>query len=206
MHLALRGNALLWWRNLKRRGINVNVWKDVRSEFLDTYAPKITGQTAHAIGQLEQKASETVNDYFNRLDQIFEEILASFPAVATSQVKTYDNLRNHIQKQLFTGGLKESICVEVLKAQSATLMDSLKEASKVELILKKPVNQLFAIDETEDEHETDLDEDEIMAINQCDETVTTATATNPTTSSPTTVTSWDTSQRIAAHQGESQSD
>jgi hypothetical protein len=91
-----------------------------------------------------------------------------FPAVPTSQLTTYSDLRNHIQKQLFTGGLKESLRVEVLKAQSATLMDSLKEASKVKLILKKPANhRLFAIDETDDdEHETDLDEDEIMAINQ----------------------------------------
>jgi hypothetical protein len=94
-------------------------------------------------------------------------MLISFPAVPASQVTTYNNLRNHVQKQLFTGGLKESIRVEVLKAQSATLMDSLKEASKVKLILKKPANRLFAIDETDDdEHENDLDEDEIMAINQ----------------------------------------
>ncbi len=65
------------------------------------------------------------------------------------------------------GGLKESIRVEVLKAQSSTLIYSLKEASKVELILKKLVNRLFAIDKTNDyEHETDLDKDEIMAINQ----------------------------------------
>jgi hypothetical protein len=167
MHLALRSNALLWWRTLSRRGIDVNVWKEVRKEFLNTYSPKITGQTAHAIGQLEQKATETVNDYFNRLDQIFDEMLMSFPPVPTSQLTTYNDLRNHVQKQLFTGGLKESLRVEVLKAQSATLMDSLKEASKVELILKKPANRLFAIDETDDdEHETDLDEDEIMAINQ----------------------------------------
>ncbi len=88
MHLALRGNTLLWWRTLKRRGINVNVWKDVRQEFLDTYSPKITGQTAHAIGQLEQKATETVNDYFNRLDQIFDEILLSFPTVPTGHTTT----------------------------------------------------------------------------------------------------------------------
>jgi hypothetical protein len=46
-------------------------------------------------------------------------------------------------------------------------MDSLKEASKTELILKKPTNRLFAIDETDDDQgETDLDEAEIMAINQ----------------------------------------
>jgi hypothetical protein len=49
MHLALRSNALLWWRTLSQRDIDVNIWKDVRKEFLDTYAPKITGQTAHAI-------------------------------------------------------------------------------------------------------------------------------------------------------------
>jgi hypothetical protein len=94
-------------------------------------------------------------------------MLISFPAVPTSQVTTYNDLQIHIQKQLFTGGLKESIRVEVLKAQSAMLMDSLKEASKVELILKKPVNRLFAIDETDDdEHETDLVEDKNMVINQ----------------------------------------
>ena len=73
MHLALRGNATIWWRTLKRRGINTKIWNDVKAEFLQTYAPTITGQTAHAIGQLEQKGTESVNDYFGRLDQIIED-------------------------------------------------------------------------------------------------------------------------------------
>jgi Retrotransposon gag protein/Zinc knuckle len=167
MHLNLRGNALIWWRTLKRRGVNTENWKEVRQAFLETYAPTITGQTAHAIGQMEQRANETVNDYFGRLDQIVDEMLSTFPTPATSYVKTYEDVRNHMQKYLFIGGLRENIRVEVLKVTPTTLADALKEACKAELILKKQNNRIFAIeDENNEQAETDLDDDEIMAINR----------------------------------------
>jgi Retrotransposon gag protein/Zinc knuckle len=166
MHLALRGNATIWWRTLKRRGINTNLWAEVRKEFLQTYAPTITGQTAHAIGQLEQKGTESVNDYFGRLDQIVEEMMTSLILTPT-QASGGEVTRNHIQKYLFIGGLKESIRTDVLKATPSSLTEALREASKSELIHKKQnQTKIFAIeDETDDQNEMDLDDEEIAAIN-----------------------------------------
>jgi hypothetical protein len=75
--------------------------------------------------------------------------------------------RNHIQKYLFIGGLKESIRTDVLKATPSSLTEALREASKSELIHKKQnQTKIFAIeDETDDQYEIDLDEEEIAAIN-----------------------------------------
>jgi len=164
MHLALRGNATIWWRTLKRRGINTNLWTEVKAEFLQTYAPTITGQTAHAIGQLEQRSMESVNDYFGRLDQIVEEMMASL-TLTQSQNAGGEAARNHIQKYLFIGGLRESLRLDVLKAKTISLADALKEASKSELIHKKQ-GKIFSIEEElEESNEPDLDDEEIAAIN-----------------------------------------
>jgi hypothetical protein len=130
--------------------IQTSMCKEVMKAFLDTYAPKITGQMAHTIGQMEQRTSETGNDYFNRLDQIINKMLSSFMAVVTSQVKTYEDVRNHMQKHLFTSGLIGNIQVEVLKVQPAMLMDSFKESYKTKLILKRPNHGIFAIEENND--------------------------------------------------------
>jgi hypothetical protein len=165
MHLALRGNATIWWRTLKRRAIDTKVWTEVKKEFLETYAPTITGQTAHAIGQLEQKGTESVNDYFGRLDQVVEEMMASI-TLTKSQEQGGEAVRNHIQKYLFIGGLRESLRADVLKVTTLNLSDALKEASKSELIHKKQ-NKVFSIGNENDEvTEMDLDDDEIAAINQ----------------------------------------
>ena len=164
MHLALRGNATIWWRTLKRRGIDTGKWTEVKKEFLQTYAPTITGQTAHAIGQLEQKSSETVNDYFGRLDQIVEEMMSTV-TLSAKDLPGGEIARNHMQKYLFIGGLREPIRTDVLKEATPTLAAALKEASKSELIHKKH-GKIFSLEEDlEDNHDLDLDEDEIAAIN-----------------------------------------
>ena len=93
MQLALRGNATIWWRSLARRGITNGVWTDVKNEFLSTYQPSVSGKTAHAIGQLEQKGTKTINDYFNRLDQVVDEMmLAGTPPTASTKT-TYDAVK-----------------------------------------------------------------------------------------------------------------
>jgi hypothetical protein len=164
MHLALRGNATIWWRTLRRRGIDTGKWPEVKKEFLQTYAPTITGQTAHAIGQLEQKSSETVNDYFGRLDQIIEEMMSAV-TLANKDQAGGETVRNHMQKYLFIGGLKEPIRTDVLKETTTTLAQALKEASKSELIHKKQ-GKIFSLDDDmEENQDLDLDEDEIAAIN-----------------------------------------
>jgi len=164
--LALRGNATIWWRTLSRRGIDKTIWDDVKKEFLATYAPTITGQTAHAIGQLEQKGTESVNEYFNRLDQIMEEIMATYTQTGTINTATYEATRNHIQRYLFIGGLKETIRVDVLKTPVTSLADALKNASKSELIHKKESPKVFALEDMMDNLDGELDEEEINAINQ----------------------------------------
>jgi hypothetical protein len=167
MHLALRGNATIWWRTLKRKGIDISKWKEVKKEFLETYAPTITGRTAHAIGQLEQKSNESVNDFFGRLDQIIDEMMTSYPDGTTKSAKAFEEARNHIQKYLFVGGLRETLRTDVLKVAPSNLIDAFKEACKSEVIHKRQNSSVFAIEDIQDnEAPDDLDEEEIAAINQ----------------------------------------
>lgn len=167
MQLALRGNATIWWRSLARRGINDQNWDHVKTEFLETYQPTMTGKTAHAIGQLEQKSNETVNDYFNRLDQVTEEMMEACTNTPAGHKATKDIVRNHIQRYLFIGGLRENIRTEVLKDNGVTLAEALKAASKTELILKRDGNKIFSVDEDATPGDLDgfLDPEELMAIN-----------------------------------------
>ncbi len=169
MQLALRGNATIWWRSLARRGISNGVWADVRQEFLATYQPSVTGKTAHAIGQLEQKGTETINDYFNRLDQVIDEMMASATQPTTSTKTIYDNVRNHIQKYLFIGGLRENLRIEVQKTEPTSLAEALKAAGKTELILKRETSKVFSVEDNPltptNNDEDDLDDEEIAALN-----------------------------------------
>jgi len=165
MHLALWGNATIWWRSLKRRGINPGIWDEVKYEFLRTYAPTITG--INAIGQLEQKGIESVNDYFGRLDQIIEEMMST-TMLQGSEQHGGETVRNHIQMYLFIGGLKEPIRTDVLKRGTSSLAEALKEASKSELIHKEQ-NKIFYFEEkarAQNPNELDLEDEEIAAINQ----------------------------------------
>jgi hypothetical protein len=168
MHLALRGGATIWWRTLTRRKIDVTQWTQVRKAFLETYAPTMTGQTAQAVMTMLQKPGETVNDYFGRLDQILDEIVSSFPAAKLVHRNTHDDLRDHIQKFLFIGGLRETLRQEVQKIKTTELHEALKEACQTELIYQKPTTsaKTFAIDDSDDNYDNDMDDDEIAAINQ----------------------------------------
>ncbi len=169
MQLALRGNATIWWRSLARRGISNGVWADVKQEFLSTYQPSVTGKTAHAIGQLEQKGTETINDYFNRLDQVIDEMMASATQPTTSTKTIYDNVRNHIQKYLFIGGLRENLRIEVQKTEPTSLAEALKAAGKTELILKRETSKIFSVEDNPltptGNDDDDLDDEEIAALN-----------------------------------------
>jgi hypothetical protein len=168
MHLALRGGATIWWRTLTRRKINVSIWADVRKAFLETYAPTMTGQTAQAVITMLQKPGETVNDYFGRLDQILDEIVSSFPAAKLVHRNTHDDLRDHIQKFLFVGGLRETLRQEVQKIKTTELHEALQEACRTELIYQKPATntKIFAVDDSDDGFDNDMDDEEIAAINQ----------------------------------------
>jgi hypothetical protein len=114
------------------------------------------------IRQLEQRATETVNDYFGRLDQIIDEMLSTFPPSSIKHQDTFEELRNHMQKFLFIAGLRERIRTEVLKVSPTTLVEALKEASKFELIFKWHTNRVSSNKVVE----FDLDKEEIMAINR----------------------------------------
>lgn len=180
MHLVLRGNAANWWRTLARRDIDPTNWTQVKKEFLDTYATKLTGHTAHAIGQLEQRVGESPDEYFGRLDQVIEDMVTDYPDEHKTRTSpaantwdqgykdTFKNFRNYVQKYLYIGGLRENLRADVLKANPSTLVDALKEARKSNLIATKQKG-IFSVDEentNKTEEDLDLTEEEIHAINQ----------------------------------------
>lgn len=82
---------------------------------------------------------------------------------------TANNVWNHMQKHLFIGGLRENLRAEVLKISTATLIETLMQASKAKLIHNKQMHKIFAVEDLVQQHETqndkELDTDEIMAIN-----------------------------------------
>ncbi len=96
---------------------------------------------------MEQKGTETINDYFNKLDQVVDKMMLAGTPPAASNKTTYDEVRNHIQKYLFIGGLRENLRIEVQKTEPTSLAEALKAVSKAELILKKESSKIFSVDE-----------------------------------------------------------
>jgi hypothetical protein len=79
-------------------------------------------------------------------------MMSSVTPTAT-QASGGEVIRNHIQKYLFIGGLKESIRTDVLKATTSSLTEALIEASKYELIQKKQnQTKIFMIEDDMDDN------------------------------------------------------
>jgi hypothetical protein len=60
--------------------------------------------------------------------------------LTAAQANGSETTRNHIQKYLFIGGLKESVRTDVLKATPTSLTEALREASKARPFKKRTFN------------------------------------------------------------------
>ncbi len=71
--LSLRENALSWYNTLDNIiGFNKNNWNDLKTKFLEAYAPTYSAKALCICFQdLRQKADETVQDFYNRVSDTF---------------------------------------------------------------------------------------------------------------------------------------
>ncbi len=67
--LSLRDNALSWYNTLDNIiGFNKENWDDLKTKFLEAYAPKYSAKALCICFQdLQQKSDENVQDFYNRV-------------------------------------------------------------------------------------------------------------------------------------------
>jgi hypothetical protein len=149
LKLCLRERAIIWWKSLKDTTIDINVWDDVKKEFLTAYEPKYTAKTVCAnFTDLKQHPDESMNDFLCRIQVACDRLLDNKPAaIATvrttiaagateAQIKAegINDMALFFKHQLFLAGVKDSLRDRVLEAGKADLQESLKFARELEAI------------------------------------------------------------------------
>lgn len=171
-YLILRDKALLWYDSLDSRGVATNDWDQLKAAFLQAYELKATARTTCAnFTDLQQKGSETVNDFFNRVNAVvrrlgdlrpaaLDAVRLNVPAAAAAisvQVKaegTKDE-RKYWQQLLFTAGLKDDIRLKVMESNPADLAAAFATASEQETLLNERKKQSFQVNLISDKVQPD---------------------------------------------------
>jgi len=149
LKLCLRERAIIWWKSLKDTNIDINVWDDVKKEFLTAYEPKYTAKTVCAnFTDLKQHPDESMNDFLCRIQVAYDHLLDNKPAAITTvrttiaagateaqvKAKGINDMALFFKHQLFLAGVKDSLHDRVLEAGKADLQESLKFARELEAI------------------------------------------------------------------------
>jgi len=152
-YLSLRDDALSWYNTLDNIfGFDKEVWNDLKTKFLEAYAPKYTAKTLCICFQdLRQKPDETVQRFYNRVTDTFRNAYLTKP----DHTITYQgNLHGSTQAQcneimlqgvnrmqwlmlntVFLGGLREDIRTRVLEEGPTEPDESAKLAREIESII-----------------------------------------------------------------------
>jgi hypothetical protein len=152
-YLSLRDDALSWYNMLDNIfGFNKENWNDLKTKFLEAYAPKYTAKTLCICFQdLRQKPDETVQRFYNRVTDTFRNAYLTKP----DHTVTYQgNLHGSTQAQcneimlqgvnrmqwlmlntVFLGGLREDIRTRVLEEGPTEPDESAKLAREIESII-----------------------------------------------------------------------
>ena len=154
--LLLRGNALSWYSVLEViPNFDTESWTQLRTEFLNAYAPKYTARaTCTNFNDLYQRSGESVQDFYVRAMDVYVKLKTQRGAELT-QVRyvspageTQANIRaacklegiedtcRFFLQQLFVAGLKEEIREKVMEKDPRTLQASLEDARTMELIVQ----------------------------------------------------------------------
>lgn len=80
-YLSLRDDALSWYNTLDNIfGFDKEIWNDLKTKFLEAYAPKYTAKTLCICFQdLRQKPDETVQRFYNRVTDTFRNAYLTKP-------------------------------------------------------------------------------------------------------------------------------
>jgi hypothetical protein len=181
--LSLRDNALSWYNTLNNIiGFNKEVWNELKKKFHEAYAPKYSAKALCICFQdLKQKNDETVQDFYNRVLNIFPNAYQSKPAHTTTYMGTLHGAITQAQADeimgqgvtrmqllmlntMFLGGLREEIRNRVLKDGPTEPDASMKAAREIESILngkKKEKGVYITSIEEEEEPEDGRDVGEV---------------------------------------------
>ena len=185
--MCLREKAISWYHTLDNIvGFNKNSWDDLKAEFLNAYAPRFTARTlCTSFQDLRQKTDENVQDFYNRLSDVFRDAYQVKPPVvlthigerygATNAQANEIRLKGVMAMQLlvmntvFLGGLREEIRTKVLEQGPTEIRDSVKLARELEVIVhdRKRGSQISSIleeDADEDNEQYDEEEEELISF------------------------------------------
>jgi hypothetical protein len=154
-YLCLRDRAISWSNTLNNiPGFNKNNSADVQREFLAAYATKFTARTlCTSFHDLRQKLDETVQDFYNRVSEVFRDAFLVKPDHVTVHDGTaaerfdltvvqaqalmkrgIDNMQLLVMNTMFIGGLKSDIRDKVLETGPTRIQESVKLAREIEII------------------------------------------------------------------------
>ena len=158
LYLCLRDRAITWFHTLTNiPGYDNHNWNFIREEFLEAYAPKYTARTlCLTFQELLQKPGETVQDYYNKVNDAFIQAYRVKPAALTEFMGTdaqkgnanvasairitelaVNKMQLHVMNTLFLGGLREDLRAKVLEVedQIGTIQNSVRRARALEVIV-----------------------------------------------------------------------
>ncbi len=178
LYLALREDAVKWWKSLAMQGIDTTKWSDVKKQFLTDYQFKIKGSVAYKLEALKQRSNERVIDFFSRVNEEMENFMEGVTQKTHSAaVET----RTHFQKAIFIAGLRDELKSQILTDKDArkTLLTARTAAQTLEYVdvakRRTSVNPVSAMKDMEDEidqigqddnADEEVAEDEIALINK----------------------------------------
>lgn len=185
-YLCLRDKALGWYNTLENIiGFNPEDWEAVKEQFLKAYAPRYTAKTLCTNFQdLKQKSDETVQDYYNRVSEVFRDAykvkpnhVLTCPGDAGARFdlaqEDADTLRLAgimamqllMMNTVFIGGLREEIRSKVLETSPTQIQESVDLARQFEVIAQdKKVKGTTISSIARSEGDEDEDEDELLEI------------------------------------------
>jgi len=132
LYLALRGDAIAWYKSLKSIQISTTDWASMKKRFLKDYDFRIPGQVAYKLDVLRQKPKEKVIDFFSRVDVAIGNFFENF---VKKDSATAQDTRYYFQLGIFIGGLRDELKSKVLMSDKVTTLVAARDyAQKLEFI------------------------------------------------------------------------
>lgn len=172
LFLALRGDALQWYRSLKTQGISSTDWTAMRTRFLRDFDYRIVGQVAYKLEVLKQKQNEKVVHFFSRVDLAITNFYEGF---AKKGDKVAEETRMYFQLGIFVGGLLEQLKTKVLEKEIKDLNTARSYAQKMEFINESKASKsttaqmiqaLEGVQYSDTDEDREIQEDAIALMNR----------------------------------------
>ena len=184
MSLLLRGDALSWFSVLELiPDFDPANWDQLKTEFLNAYAPKFTARaTCTNFTEMQQRSGESVQAFYVWVMDVYVKLKTQRGAELTQvrynppagqaaavtrercKLEGIEDTSRFFMQQLFVAGLREDVREKVMERDPRTLQAALEEARAMELIVqdKRKKLQITAIQEESEEEEQYTEEEEAL--------------------------------------------